>query len=76
MIFKVLKNYKNTGMVDIQEMLLSQSDEDDWDYEGIDYNAMAEDLLDHYKKKTVDLSQFSFNKQIFESLWRKMKIES
>ena len=76
MLFKVLKNYKNQGMVNIDEMLLSQSDEDEWDQEGVDYQEMAEDLLEHYQNKTFDLSQFVFEKQIFESLSRKMRIGS
>ena len=75
MVFKMIKNYKSGDTLELQEILLSQSEnEQEFDNEGLDYGKMANQLLSHYKDKTFDLSQFVFEKQIFEDLWKKMKM--
>ena len=76
-LFSMLKDYKNKETLELEELLMSFAEDDEaseYDNEGVDYQDMAEQLLEHYQNKTFDLSQFVFNKDIFESLFRKMKM--
>ena len=76
MVFQMIKSYKNRDTLDLQEILLSGSEVDqlEFDNEGVNYREMAERLLELYKDKSFDLGLFVFEKQIFEDLWKKMKM--
>ncbi|MEL6702555.1 MAG: hypothetical protein AAFO58_12890 [Pseudomonadota bacterium] len=75
-LFKVLKNYKGKNTLRLDEILMSFSDDEGGDFnpEGVDYQDMAEQLLDHYRGKTFDLSQFVFSSRVFEELLKKMRM--
>ena len=76
MIFKMLKSYKGKNRVGLDEILMTFSDDDsqEFDSEGVDYQEMAEDLLEHYRNKTFDLSSFVFSSDVFEGLLKKMRM--
>ena len=75
-LFQMLKNYKDKHTLGLDEILMSFSDDEasDFNSEGVDYQDMAEQLLDHYRSKTFDLSQFVFSSSIFEDLLKKMRM--
>ena len=75
-IFKMLKDYKVKDTVGLEEILMSFSEDDmqEFNDEGVDYQDMAEQLLEHYRNKTFDLSQFVFTSDIFEDLLKKTRM--
>ena len=76
-LYKIIKSYKQDPTICLDEILMSEGDDnnsDDLNDEGINYENAANQLLDHYRNKTFDLSQFVFNKDVFESLLSKMKM--
>ena len=76
-LYKMIKSYKQDPTICLDEILMTFGEEDspsDYDGEGINYEDASNQLLDHYKNKTFDLSQFVFNKGVFEMLLSKMKM--
>ena len=76
-LYKMIKSYKQDPTICLDEILMTYGGEDssnEYDGEGVNYLDAAKQLLEHYKSKTFDLSQFVFNKDVFEMLLSKMKM--
>ena len=77
MVFRVQKSYKNSGLLNLQELIddgkgrnsISSRDNNK-------YNSAAKDLIRDYKNKSFEGSGIVFSQRVFENLQARANLES